>query len=127
MVVISELLILTLLNMQANDLPHISFRPSSPPIMLSYLYELHKVQNNDLAPASSFPSPLPILYPHSFELDNVKATIHTCLAFEIKVCEEESNSGTFEEGTFELKYCLVQAHAKCLKRHKIKMASESSH
>lgn len=88
MVMMMDLLILILLQVQANELAHISFHPSSPPVMHPYFSELDNVQTNDICPTSFCPSPLPIMYPRSSELDEVKRTLHTCLAEEYKACEE---------------------------------------
>jgi hypothetical protein len=63
-----ELPILFLLRVQANDLTHISFHPSSPLTLLPLVSKLDKVQTNNLATTTFGPSPMPILYPpHSSE------------------------------------------------------------
>jgi hypothetical protein len=122
MVVMMEFLILILLKVQANDLAHISFHPSSAPTMLPYFSELDKVQNNDFAPTSFSPSPLPILDPQSFELDIFKKTFYKCLEGKIKICEETS-----AQGTFELKECIWKGHTKCLIKHRRRMTFWSLH
>jgi hypothetical protein len=111
-VVMMELLILFLLKVQANNLAHTSFRPSSHPIQLSYFSKLDKVQNNILAPTSFSPSPLPILYHHSTELDEVQETMRTCVDKKMRVCEE-----THPYDTMKFKSCIVIGHIDCLLKH----------
>ena len=85
-----ELLILILIEVEANDLAHTSFHPSSPSAPLPHFSEPNKVYSNDLASTSFSPSPLPIIYPHSSELDEVKGTIRKCIPDLIKSCEERN-------------------------------------
>jgi hypothetical protein len=119
MVVIMELLVLVLLKVQANDLAHISFPPSSPPIQLHHFSELGKVQINNLAPTSFRPSPLPIMDPHSFELDEVQGTMHTCVANVIQDCEIKW------QHTYHYGFCLLDGFQQCMHQHGTSMVEES--
>jgi hypothetical protein len=114
MVVMLELLIHILLKVQANDLVHISFRSSSPPIINpQYFSRIHKVETNGRASTSFGPYSLPFLYPHSSKLDEVTKTLHSCLKDEIKGCVD-----TWEHvHTRKFILCLVRDNRKCLKEY----------
>jgi len=83
-VLIMEVLILIVLNVQANDLASTSFYPSSPPILL----------------------------PYSFELDRAKGDIHECLTNEIEGCK--SSKTTWPSSDIKYSYCIFRSFKKCL-------------
>ncbi|XP_062160125.1 uncharacterized protein LOC133867396 isoform X3 [Alnus glutinosa] len=133
-VVMMELLILFFLKVQANNLAHTSFRPSSHPIQLSYFSKLYKVQNNILAPTSFSPSPLPILYHHSTELDEVQETMRTCVDKKMRVCEETHPYDTMKFKSFDcfehptvMMSCIKECHEKHLKDQDVVSAQNPKH
>lgn len=111
-VVMMELLILILLKVQANDFAHTSFCPSSHPIVFPYFSKLDKVQNNVLAPTSSFFS----LHCPSFILNHLNwmkiKKQYTCIAKQIKFCEEKHTHNILEFGS-----CIWSHHLACTEEH----------
>jgi hypothetical protein len=87
-------------------------------MMEFFILILLKVQAIDLSPTSFSPSGRPILYSHSFELDEVKATIHTCFADGIQVCERTWPHRILSvHQSLGFEACLFAIHAKCWVKH----------
>ena len=103
LVVVMELLTLILLKVQANDLIHIFFPPSSLPIQLPNFSKLDKVQTNELAL-------LPNMYHHSYELDEVQESNWLpCFKDKIKHCQR-----TWPTNTKEFRVCVIRDMELCL-------------
>ena len=117
MLVMVESLILILLKVQANDLAHIYFHPSSPPTLVPHFSKLDKVQTIDFVPASFCPSPLPILYPYSSKLDKVQGIMHTFFEDEINICNKRYLHRRFSKiYRFIFKTCVTYGFARCLEK-----------
>jgi len=84
LLVMMELLILILLNVQANDLVPTLFFPSSPPNLL----------------------------PYSFDLDEAKGALHNCLTKEIEDCSHVKKTWPFTDFTYQ--HCIKLRFGHCM-------------
>jgi hypothetical protein len=97
-VVMDPLLTLILLKVQANDLTHFFFPPSSLFIELPSFSKLDKVQTNELA--------LPNMYHHSYELDEVQES-NWLPCFKDKIKDYQK---TWPTNTKEFRVCVIKGH-----------------